>query len=139
MDATSLVRVIDEWTDRLASLSERAAMEVVGSRWTRKEVLGHLIDSAANNHHRFVRLQQGDLEGFPGYEQDAWVAAGNYNRNAWRNIVGLWNLYNRQLAIVIENADQSCEGNRWKEKDVDFRFLVEDYVAHMLHHLRQIG
>ena len=87
MDAGRLRQIIAEWHGRLAGVSEQDATQVVGSRWTRKQLLGHLIDSTANNHQRLVRLQQGHLAGFPGYDQEHWVEAGDYNRSAWDDLV----------------------------------------------------
>jgi hypothetical protein len=139
MDASHLRSVLSEWSDRLSSISEQESLKVVGSKWTRKQVLGHLIDSMANNHQRFVRLQQGNLLGFPGYEQEQWVDAGDYNRASWSDLIKLWTLYGLQLARVIENIDQSCKGNQWEGHDVDLRFLVQDFTRHMVHHLNQIS
>lgn len=138
MNADHLKHVAGEWSERLACFSEQEAREIIGTKWTRKELLGHLIDSAANNHHRFVRLQQGNLTGFPAYDQEHWVLAGNYNGNSWSNLVGLWRLYNLQLAIVIENIDPRSERNVWEGHDADLGFLVVDYVQHQVHHLKQI-
>ena len=138
MDAGRLRQIIAEWHGRLAGVSEQDATQVVGSRWTRKQLLGHLIDSTANNHQRLVRLQQGHLAGFPGYDQEHWVEAGDYNRSAWDDLVGLWRLYSLQLAVVIEHIQPDCAGNRWEGHDADLGFLVEDFTRHMLHHLERI-
>jgi hypothetical protein len=75
MDASHLEGLIGKGNEILLRISEHESMEVVGSKWTRKQLLGHLIDSASNNYQRFVRLQQGNLVGFPGYDQEFWVAA----------------------------------------------------------------
>ncbi len=139
MNADHLKHVVGEWADKLSGFSEQQSMEIAGTKWTRKQLLGHLIDSTANNHHRFVRLQQGNLIGFPAYEQEHWVFAGNYNENSWSNLVGLWRLYNLQLAIVVENIDPQCENNVWEGHDADLRFLVEDFVRHQVHHLKQMA
>jgi hypothetical protein len=138
MDAGTVEGLLTIWQARLARFSEAESARVVGSKWTRKQVLGHLIDSAANNHQRFVRLQQGNLSGFPGYEQEQWVDAGNYNKNTWANLLELWAQYNRQLVIVIENIDPACKTNVWEEKSVSLEFIIDDYARHMLHHLEQL-
>jgi hypothetical protein len=70
-------------------------------RWSKKEILGHLIDSACNNHQRFVRAQ---LEGgltFPGYEQEGWVRCQGYATADWSLLVDLWAAYNRHVAVVV--------------------------------------
>ncbi|HLP15230.1 MAG TPA: hypothetical protein VK470_03165 [Bacteroidota bacterium] len=98
-----------------------------------------MIDSAANNHQRFVRLQHGNLAGFPGYEQEQWVAAGDYGRNTWVNLVALWTQYNRQLVIVIEHIDQRCASNVWEEKSLSLESIISDYARHVQHHLEQLN
>ncbi len=138
MDSSALLEMINEWHPRLCSIKEQEASVVVGSKWTRQELLGHLLDSALNNHQRFVRLQQGDLEGFPGYDQEHWVSAGGYKQCEWHNLVQLWYLFNQQLALVISNISPSSEGNLWKDKECDLQFLVQDYSHHMLHHLQKL-
>ena len=139
MDASHLQGLIGEWNERLLRISEQDSMEVVGSKWTRKQLLGHLIDSALNNYQRFVRLQKGNLVGFPGYDQEFWVTAGNYNRCTWMNLVDFWRLFNLQIASVIENIPSGCEGNVWEVNDLSLGFLVNDYTQHMLHHLTRIS
>jgi hypothetical protein len=109
--------------------------------WSVKEILGHLIDSAANNHQRFVRAQQAREFSFPGYEQDGWVQSQDYQGRPWPELVDFWLLYNHHLAHVIcrtpaAAADIPC---RIGAADaVTLRFLMEDYLAHLQHHLRQI-
>lgn len=138
MDAGPLLNLVDEWHPRLLRLSDAEAEVVVGSKWNRKEILGHLLDSAVNNHQRFIRLQQGDLAGFPGYEQELWVAAGGYRQGDWQSLVQLWHLFNRQLAVVIAQIPPDAEGHIWQDNGVDLAFLVQDYARHTLHHLQKL-
>lgn len=122
-------------------------------KWSAKEILGHLIDSAANNHQRFVRApQQADLI-FPGYDQEFWVVAQKYQDAPWEEIVTLWSRYNRHMAHVMagvpesvrlrvhqrHNLDQLSWRPRTPGQPATLNELMEDYVAHMHHHLRQIG
>ncbi len=139
MDASYLQGLVGEWSERLARISEQDSLKVVGSKWTRKQLLGHLIDSAANNYQRFVRLRQGDLVGFPGYDQEAWVAAGQYNQCPWLDLVAFWRLYNLRIAAIIENLPPGCEGNVWEGHDASLGFLIQDFTRHMLHHLTRIS
>ena len=69
--------------------------------WSTKEVIGHLIDSAANNHQRFVRAAQNQASTFPPYDQEAWVAVQRYNDVSWEDLLDLWQSYNRHLCWVI--------------------------------------
>jgi hypothetical protein len=107
--------------------------------WSLREIVGHLIDSAANNHHRFVRLQHGDLDGFPAYDNEAWIATQHYNAYGWEPLVALWHLYNQLLLHVIRTMDEACLENRWSVdgKSATLGFLVNDYFRHMRDHLEQ--
>src|SRR5688572_30758858 len=85
----------------LAADADRAARRPAAGGWSPKELVGHLIDSAANNHQRFVRARwQEDLV-FAGYEQERWVEAQGYQAARWRELVTLWQDYNRHLARVM--------------------------------------
>ena len=106
------------------------------------EILGHLIDSATNNHHWFVRALQVEGLVFPPYEQEDWVRLQDYNSTAWESLVELWRLYNYHLAHVIRRIP----GDRLEvvcrigpHEPVTLGYLVEDYVVHLKHHLRQLG
>ena len=70
-------------------------------RWTKKEILGHLIDSASNNHQRFVRGQLNSGQDFPGYEQEQWVRIQGYQAARWSDLIDLWRAYNTHLLHVI--------------------------------------
>jgi len=137
-----LLSVVAFAVPHLTALSEDAAARKPSpDKWSKKEILGHLIDSAANNHQRFVRLQLEREIGLPGYEQDGWVRVNHYQQTPWTDIVALWTAYNRHLATVIESLDPSALGHVWHSPggDVTLEFLASDYVEHMKHHLRQIG
>jgi DinB superfamily len=139
---TNLANVIGATQPKLLAIGEAAASVKPGpGKWSKKEILGHLIDSAANNHQRFVRLQAVREVSLPGYDQDAWVAANGYQQRAWADLIELWTAYNRQLAVVIEGIDPACAAHTWHHPEADYKldFLVDDYVVHMQHHLRQIG
>lgn len=107
--------------------------------WSLKEIVGHLVDSAANNHHRFVRLQQEDLKEFPAYDNEAWIAVQRYNDYGWEPLVGLWHLYNQLLLHVIRVMDEQCLENEWTldGKTATLSFLVDDYFRHLQDHVAQ--
>lgn len=109
--------------------------------WTRKQVVGHLIDSAANNRQRFVRASiEGEYSG-PGYDQDAWVEAHGYANQPWETVLDWWEADHAILAAVVDRIapdrlQASCvvaDG-----QPVTLRFLIEDYIAHQRWHLAQI-
>jgi DinB superfamily len=139
---TTLTQVVDRAVQRLRAIShEEASVKPAPNKWSKKEILGHLIDSATNNHQRFIRLQMSREVSLPGYDQDGWVKANGYQQTSWSDVVTLWASYNLHLAAVIENIDPTCAEHIWHHPEADYKlkFLVDDYVVHMLHHLAQIG
>lgn len=56
----------------LIQIDEQIFSEKINpAKWSKKEILGHLIDSATNNHHRFVRVQfETNLK--ISYDQNKW-------------------------------------------------------------------
>src|SRR5258707_2289778 len=110
--------------------------------WSGKQVLGHLIDYASNNHQRFVRAAlQGSLE-FPRYDQDGCVHVQAVQSAPWPLLVTLWTNYNLYLAHVIAHLPASkleAPCRIGEDEVVTLRFLAEDYLTHLLHHLGQIG
>ena len=110
--------------------------------WCAREVVGHLIDSACNNHRRFILGQTPGLARFDGYDGDAWVARQQYVDESWEAIVGLWAAYNRHLRHVIAHTPAahltmsatSPDG----DETVSVGFLMQDYVAHIRHHFEQV-
>src|SRR6185295_5367604 len=75
-----------------------------GGGWCARQVLGHLIDSACNNHRRFVLGQSPDIRKYDGYAQNDWVGRQHYDKVPWRDLVALWTSYNRHLAHVMSCA-----------------------------------
>jgi hypothetical protein len=113
-----------------------------GGGWCARQILGHLIDSACNNHRRFVLGQSSDLAKYDGYEQNAWVARQHYDKVPWRDLVTLWAAYNRHLAHVMSCVPDDVAAHEAMGPDGDVRvtlaFLMDDYVAHLRHHVEQI-
>jgi hypothetical protein len=110
-------------------------------KWSKKEILGHLIDSAANNHQRFVRASCNAAASFPTYDQNDWVRIQQYNESEWEELVELWSAYNRHLSDVIERIPEeamSSPCNIGKEEPVTLEFVVKDYLRHLRHHMNQI-
>lgn len=140
--ADGLSGVLDDVVPRLEALSEADSHGTRGAgTWSRKEILGHLIDSAFNNLHRFVRAQQGAELAFPDYQQELWVRAGGYKERPWPALVGLWAQLNAHLAHVIAGIPADRLGTPCRigeSKPVTLEFIVRDYVTHLRHHLQQI-
>ncbi len=111
--------------------------------WSTKEIIGHLIDSAANNHQRFVRLQLVEHLTFPDYGQDNihWVRIQNYQDRQWKELLGLWRHFNIQLAHIIRSVDSACLSHVWQldaKTRVTLFDLMTDYLRHLEDHLDQI-
>jgi hypothetical protein len=109
-------------------------------KWSRKQILGHLIDSASNNHQRFVRAQFNDNMMIT-YAQDNWVAVQDYNNVTANDLITLWVYYNKHLAHIIsripkEKYSNGC--NIGKAEPVTLEWIVKDYIRHLKHHLSQI-
>ena len=144
--ALELERLIESAAPELAreSSSDRAQRPSPES-WSKCEILGHLIDSAANNHQRFVRAQQEDELRFPAYDPPAWVACQRYGECDWSELVSLWVAYNRHLVHVLrvmprEQLDTSCWVD-WCEtpQSIPLRAVIEEYLKHVRHHLGQLA
>ncbi len=140
--AGELTQVVELAAAKLKLLDE----ELVGTKadatkWSIKEIMGHLVDSAANNHQRFVRAQEGGELVFPKYDQEHWVRFQNYNESPWAELIELWRLYNLHLARVIAQIPEGRLAVQWwigSNEPVSLQFLIEDYLVHLQHHLRQI-
>jgi hypothetical protein len=110
--------------------------------WTRKQIVGHLLDSAANNRQRFVRAAiDGQYTG-PGYAQDAWVAAHGYENQSWETLLRWWQAEHEILTAVVERIpEERLEAKCVVGDDapVTLRFLIEDYLRHQRGHFRQLA
>ena len=112
-----------------------------GGGWCARQVLGHLIDSACNNHRRFVLGQEADLARYDGYNQDDWVDRQRYDKVPWRDLVTLWAAYNRHLAHVMACVPDDAatrEALGPEGRNVSLAFLMDDYVTHLRHHVDDI-
>jgi DinB family protein len=90
----------------LAGFSEaESGQSPAPERWTRKEVVGHLIDSVSNNHQRFVRGQLSVGQDFPRYDQEGWLQVQDYQAARWADLIDLWRAYNAHLLHVVERDD----------------------------------
>ena len=140
--AAALRTEVDRAAAYFRSLSEADVTRGRGSgKWVKKEILGHLIDSAANNHQRFVRAQFADPFIWPGYDQRAWVPVHRYRERPWAELVDLWVALNRHVAAVIEavpaqKLQTSCIIGDSEAASLDW--WMRDYLRHLKHHLAQL-
>ena len=141
--ANALVDVVDRSLPALRRVTpEEAAKSRGEGRWNRLEILGHLIDSAANNHHRYVRAQESLAEfSFPSYSQDDWVSVQGYADADWGGLVAQWESYNRHLVRVIARIPTSFEKVACRigsDDAISLLGIAKHYVDHTAHHLEQI-
>jgi len=142
-DVSAELRMIAAIIEELLDLSrlERGDPALQRQRIDLKEVLGHLIDSAVNNHQRFVRAQQVDALTFPGYEQNHWVSSQGYQDADWAHLVALWTNLNLHLADVIARippSKYSVPCTIGGDAPVSLEAIVVGYRNHLHHHMAQI-
>ena len=140
--ATRLEKILKESPKKLKKFTETQASErKLMGKWSKKEILGHLIDSAANNHQRFVRMQIDNNEQLQQYKQNEWVEVQHYNERKWAEVIELWLVYNAHLVHILKTMNEFRLSNT-----ADFptygtlrlQFIIDDYVDHMEHHLKEV-
>jgi hypothetical protein len=140
---TVLQELIDRLPARLQALSlEKIEHKPAPDKWSAKEELGHLLDSAANNHERIVRTQLEEHPALPDYDGDAWVALHRYQTRDWPSLIERWAVLNRQLLAAPEAVPDSGWSRTCtiaNSGPLTLRFVFDDYIHHMLDHLRHMG
>lgn len=126
------LRAIDEST---------ASATPAPGKWSKKEILGHLMDSCANNEQRLVRARAVTELTFPPYDQNVWVQAHGYGQRGWSDLRQLWLLFNKDMVELLRLTPQSVAEVpvHIGDNTMTLGSLAEDYVRHMVHHLHQIG
>ncbi len=125
----------------LNTKAEITSIKLSEEKFSLREIIGHLIDSASNNHQRFVRLQFEDLLNYPGYDCEEWVRTQEYNSLDWNVLVTLWYQYNVLLLHIIENIDETELKNVWvrNQETLSLEFLVNDYYRHLEYHIEHFS
>jgi len=138
---------------RLRAISEsQSVIPKAEGKWSSKEIVGHLIDSAANNHQRFVRAQFSDELVFAGYEPNEWIRGQHYMDEPWADLVQLWQLYNQHILHLMSfvptetrtklrskhNLHQIASDTISENDAVTLAYFMRDYLDHMKKHLGQI-
>jgi hypothetical protein len=152
--AGELREIVTRAAEQLASVGQtEAGRRPAPEKWSAKEIIGHLVDSAANNHQRFVRAAAGNDLVFDGYDQDEWVRVQRYQDAPWAEVLSLWRAYNLHIARVIEATPEEARLRprlRHNLHEIAFRTIpqdkpatldafMRDYVDHLRHHLRQVA
>ena len=143
--ADQLEHIVDSAVERWCNLPEETlTFRPCAEAWSIKEIIGHLIDSASNNHQRFVRLQFEHPLVFPDYSQDniLWVSIQKYQARTWTDLLELWRQFNFQLAHIMRSVDPDCLSHAWQvgaKTRITLFDLMTDYRRHLEDHLDQIG
>ncbi len=139
---TTILAILDREVPRLRLMQPReVSTSPAPGKWSRKEILGHLIDSAGNNHQRFVRALFSDELSFPGYSQTDWVRVQGYVDEEWQKIIDLWAALNRHIAHLVSRIPAERMGTPCRIGDsapVTLEALIADYIRHVEHHLGQL-
>ena len=139
-----IIQVTETEEQLLINLSEEA-ITIKRNKQNRniKQLLGHLIDSASNNHQRMVRLQYNEELVFPDYTQDndLWIAIQHYESADWKNMIQLWKSYNLHIAHIIQSVDKTKLNNYWHDYEgnkVTLKDMIEGYLGHLYLHIGEI-
>ena len=138
-----LQRLLKSGLEYLSQSSEsEMSQKVSAEKWSKKEILGHLIDSGINNLQRFTEIQ---FEAKPykvrKYNQNKLVKVNDYQNSKTNEIVEFWLSINNRIKKIIESQTEKTLNYKIEfEKDniSDLRFLMKDYVDHLEHHLNRI-
>ena len=139
-----ILRYIDTWEQKLIELpTDTITQKRNKQNRTIKQILGHLTDSAANNHQRMVRLQYNEKLEFPDYQQDndLWIALQDYQNADWNVTIQFWKLYNLHMIQVIKSVDQTKLDHSWQSFEgntVTLQQMIEGYLGHIELHFNEI-
>jgi len=134
--------VLASATESLRNLSADVSHRPAPTVWSKKEELGHLIDSATNNYARIIRAQKEDEPSLPGYQQDAWVERQGYEERDWSELITLWSALNQHMLAAARRIPAAALARTCTiagSKSMTLEFVIEDYVDHLVHHLQHIG
>jgi len=136
--ATELEMLIDKYLSLLHSVSEDDfTAKPLPTKWSKKELIGHLIDSAQNNIRRFIVAQYEETPVIV-YKQDNWVSINNYQSYSLKDLIQLWYLLNKQICSILSNTSGDAFQRTCQTESLHtIEWLVTDYLKHMKHHLHQ--
>ena len=137
--ASQLVTLIDQHTKALHAISaDKMEYKPSATKWSKKEIIGHMADSAQNNIRRFVVAQYEDAPHIV-YNQDQWVAISNYQQYKTADLIGLWQLLNKHIVVILKNISPEMAKRTCQTQDLHtIEWLADDYVKHLRHHLHQV-
>lgn len=135
-----LNEIVSDYSLKIKAIPDREfSAKPVPHKWSKKEVVGHLIDSAHNNLRRFICGQYEPEPPFIAYQQDFWVESNSYQQMDRQEVIELWQLMNRRICSVLENMPEENYGKQCNTGSLhSLQWLAADYVKHMKHHINQI-
>jgi hypothetical protein len=143
MDYQILKNIVNEELQRFENISEEEwSAKILPEKWSKKEILGHLCDSALSNIRRFVITQYKENENIV-YDQNFWVKAQNYQNTPTSDIISLWKFLNFQMVNTVENIpdealQRTCDMTKTESQIFTLEFIINDYIGHLQHHLKAI-
>lgn len=139
-----IVELINEWENQLIVLSEhQVTIPRNGQNRNIKQILGHMIDSSANNHHRIVRLQYLKRLTFPDYQpdNDTWIRIQNYENKDWQILIQFWTLYGLHISYIIDQVEEKDLDNLWSDgfiNPITLKDIITGFPMHFELHLNEI-
>lgn len=143
MDYQILKNIVNEELERFGNISEEQwSAKISPEKWSKKEILGHLCDSALSNIRRFIITQYKENENIV-YDQNFWVKAQNYQNVQTSDVINLWKFLNLQIVNVVENIpdedlQRTCDMTKTETKIFTLEYIINDYIDHLQHHLKAI-
>lgn len=143
MNYQILKNIIEEELLRFETIYEEDwCYKISPEKWSKKEILGHLCDSAITNIRRFVVTQYKENENIV-YDQDFWVKAQNYQNIPTRDVINLWKFLNFQIVHTVENIpdealQRTCDTTKTNPQNFSLEFIIQDYIDHLQYHLKAI-
>jgi hypothetical protein len=136
---SELNSIINQYLEGLRGVSEdKLSFKPGPGKWSKKEIIGHLIDSAQNNIRRFIVAQYEDIP-YIVYDQDKWVAISDYQQYDTSRLILLWELINRHIVMILDNTPTDISQRNCQTQDLHtIEWLARDYIKHLLHHLHQV-
>jgi hypothetical protein len=137
--ASELLAILSEYLPQLNKLNEDgASIKSSPGKWSKKEIIGHLIDSAQNNIRRFIVSQYDDKPEIK-YRQDDWVRINSYQSCSLKDLITLWYLINKQIVSILSNSSEEMLARTCLTDTLHtIDWLAKDYLKHMKHHLHQV-
>ena len=136
LDIDTYEKIVDRMHRKLTTCSDICRFTSPEEDWSIIELVSHLVDSASNNHQRFIRLQYEKELFFPGYDAEAWRNISKMRDADYAQMVELWKTFNWYLIELLKRMDPAALSNCWNTdgRQLSLQFLVEDYFGHLLWH-----